>query len=391
MSLIPCLLVALALAAIVACGPAPAAAPKAAPAPAQPAAQPASRPAEPSAGKVNYDHPAWKELIEAARREGKLILASGPSPETRLKLPAAFKERFGIEVEYLGGRSSELQTRLRGERSSGVYTVDVIIGGGDTSVAMHQDGWFAPIKPLLVVPEVRDPSVFRGNRLPFLDPEEQSMFELEASVTGAWIVNPQVVRDGELTKLDEVLDPKWRGKISVEDPTVPGQGMNDAVYLYMHKGEDFFRRLFVDQQPAISRDDRQMQDWLARGTYPVSYGLSARDAEEMQQQGLPAKVLGPLDGPGWLAGGFSVLAMFTNPPHPNAAKLFVNWMASPDGMAVHADAEGQVPLRKDVPHPWVQDYQVPKEGVSYVHLYDYKYITEEKPVITQRIRQIVAR
>src|SRR5688572_18089469 len=171
MSVIPRLFLGLALAAVVACGPAPAAPPKAAPAPAQSGGQPAAaKPAEPSAGKVNYDHPAWKELIEAARREGKLILASGPSPETRLKLPAAFKERFGIEIEYLGGRSSELQTRLRGERSSGVYTVDVIIGGGDTTVNMHQDGWFAPIKPLLVVPEVRDPSVFRGGRLPFLDP-----------------------------------------------------------------------------------------------------------------------------------------------------------------------------------------------------------------------------
>src|SRR5262249_38092855 len=78
-----------------------------------------------------------------------------PTPATRLKLPAAFKERFGVELEYLGGRSSDLQTRLRGERAAGIYTVDVLIGGADSSVSMHREGWYAPIRPLLVVPAVR--------------------------------------------------------------------------------------------------------------------------------------------------------------------------------------------------------------------------------------------
>ena len=40
------------------------------------------------------------------------MLASGPNPDTRVRLPAAFRERFGVEIEYLGGRTSELQTRL---------------------------------------------------------------------------------------------------------------------------------------------------------------------------------------------------------------------------------------------------------------------------------------
>ncbi len=371
-------------------------------APAKPAAPAASGPAqapvstasprgapELAPGKVNYDDPAWRELIAAARQEGKLVLASGPSPETRVKLPAAFRERFGIEIEYLGGRSSELQTRLRSERAAGVSSVDAIIGGGDTMASVYQEGWFAPIKPLLLVPEVRDPTVYRTNRYPFLDPQDQYLFELEASVTGTWTSNPQVVADDELRTNEDVLNPKWRGKISVEDPSVPGQGQNEAVYLYITKGEDFFKRLFVDQQPAVSRDDRQMADWLARGTYPISLGLSPSDIQELHSQGLPGKLLGPLDGPGWVSGGFGVLGLFDPPPHPNAAKLFVNWMASPDGMAVHAEAENQVPLRRDVAHPWVHEYQVPKDGVNYLRLYDFQIITEQKPAILRRIREIM--
>jgi ABC-type Fe3+ transport system substrate-binding protein len=364
---------------------------------AAPAASPAggsqasgsARQAPTPAPKSVYDDPAWQALITAARQEGKLVLASGPNPDTRVKLPATFKERFGVEIEYLGGRSSELQTRLRGERASGVSSVDVIIGGGDSVTSMYNDGWFMPIWPMLVVPEATNVAAFRNNRLPFKDPQNAYMFELESDVNGQWVVNPEIVADADLRKLDDLLDPKWRGKISVEDPNVPGQGQNNGVYLFVLKGEDFFKRLYVDQQPAVSRDDRQMQDWLARGQYPISFGLSQRDVDEMQEQGLPAKLLGLLDGPGAVVGGFGVMAVFENPPHPNAAKLFVNWMATPEGMGIHASTEGQVPVRKDIEHPWVKDAQVPKEGVAYQDLYDYTYIMEQKPAILRRIREIM--
>src|SRR5689334_19093262 len=219
---------------VVACGGgAPGAAPSG-----QAAAQ-SGRAAPPPAAASAYDNPIWQELIAAARQDGKLVLASSPNPDTRVRLPAAFKERFGVEIEYLGGRSSELQTRLRGERASGVSTVDVIVGGGDSVTAMYNDGWFTPIRPQLVVPEVQNPNVYRNNRYPFLDPQDAYMFELEADVTGHWIVNPQVVSDRDLQKYDDLLDPRWKGKISVEDPTVPGQGQNNGIYLYVLKGDDY--------------------------------------------------------------------------------------------------------------------------------------------------------
>jgi iron(III) transport system substrate-binding protein len=337
----------------------------------------------------NYDAPEWQALIAAARQEGKLVLGSSPTPETRRKLPAAFKERFGVDIEYLGGRSSDLQTRLRGERASGVYTVDVLISGADSSVSMHREGWYAPIRPLLVVPEVQDPTAFRDNRLPFIDPDEQVMFELESSVAGAWLVNPQVVSESELQTLDDLLKPKWKGKISAEDPTVPGQGQNAAVNIYLRKGEDFFTRLYVGQQVAISRDGRQLQDWLARESHPISLGLGARAADDMAAQGLPAQLIVTPDATGYVVGGFCIMAMLDPPPHPNAAKLFINWMASPEGVAIHAEAEDQLPHRNDVPHPWVRDFQVPREGVDYINLYDYRFIAGAKADTIRRIREIM--
>jgi iron(III) transport system substrate-binding protein len=132
-----------------------------------------------------------------------------------------------------------------------------------------------------------------------------------------------------------------------------------------------------------------MEDWLARGTYPVSLGLNVNDVEPMERDHLPVKLLGTLDGVGYVTGGFSVLGLFTGAPHPNAAKLFVNWIASPEGQQVHADAEKQAPMRRDVPAPWLREHQIPKDGVNYLRLYDYQYVTEQKPAILRRFRELL--
>jgi iron(III) transport system substrate-binding protein len=366
-----------------ACGPA---APSAGPGGAA-VAQPA---AAPSAAAVvgNYDTPAWRELIAAARQEGKLVLASSPTPATRQNLPRAFKERFGVEIEYLGGRSSDLANRLENERAAGVYSMDAIVGGGDSVIRMYQSGWFEPIRPLLL-PEVADPAGWRNDRLPFLDPEDSYLMELEGSVSGVVAVNSQLVGDGEIQTFDDLLNPKWRGKISVEDPQTAGSGQNRAIYIYAIKGDDYFQRLYVGQQPAFSRDTRQMEDWLARGTYPVTLGLNVNDVEPMEQDRLPVKLLGTLDATGYVTGGFSVLGLFAGAPHPNAARLFVNWITSPEGQQVHANAEKQAPMRRDVPAPWLREHQIPKEGVSYLRLYDYQYVTEQKPAILRRFRELL--
>jgi hypothetical protein len=58
----------------------------------------------------------WSEIVAAAKREGKVVLAAAPDPLMRQAIPEKFTARFGVTVEYLGGRSSEMSTRLRAER-----------------------------------------------------------------------------------------------------------------------------------------------------------------------------------------------------------------------------------------------------------------------------------
>jgi iron(III) transport system substrate-binding protein len=349
----------------------------------------ATAPAAPSGSAPDYATPFWQELAAAARAEGTLVLSSSPTQATRQNLPRAFKERFGVDVEYLGGRSAELVTRVENERAAGMYTIDVHLGGGDSIAGMYQNGWLAPVRPHLAAPEVLDPTVWRGGRLPFLDPDDSYLLELEGSVAPLGAFNTQLVSANEVQTFDDLLNPKWKGKLTIEEATVAGSGQNRAIYIYAYKGEEYFKRLFVDQQPTFSRDARQMADWLARGTYPLSLALNANDLEPLERDGLPVELLGTLDGPGYVVGGFSVLGLYSNAPHPNAARLFLNWIASPEGLRVHAEAEQQAPSRKDVPAPWLRDFQIPKDGVNYMHLYNYQYVTEQKPAILRRFREIL--
>jgi hypothetical protein len=103
---------------------------KMSPTPPAPAAPRALAPAAAAPG-AGWEQ-AWRELISAARSEGRVVVSGPPTPTVRTDLPAAFKNRFDVELEYLGGNTSELMTRIEAERASGQYTVDAILGGSQT-------------------------------------------------------------------------------------------------------------------------------------------------------------------------------------------------------------------------------------------------------------------
>ena len=81
-----------------------------------------------------------------------------------------------------------------------------------------------------------------------------------------------------------------RPQFRLYDPTVRGPGAGTAVAFYIRFGKEFLKKLYVDQKPVLSRDGRQLADWLARGTYPISLGRLS-DVKYMKEQGFPVDVL----------------------------------------------------------------------------------------------------
>jgi iron(III) transport system substrate-binding protein len=335
---------------------------------------------------------SWEETLVAARQEGKVVVSGPPSTELRKALPAAFKARYGINIEYLGGRSTESAARMRAERQAGIYSIDVVFAGIQSmALTFHREKMLQPLKPALQLPEVLDGSKWKKGKLWFADPEEQYILRLANTVTTMFHINTAEVKPGDIRSVKDMLDPKWKGKIALQDPTIPGSGSNQAAHLYYQHGEDFVKRLYVDQKPMISRDTRQITDGLARGTYPISLGAEDADVEKLRKEGVPVAILENLpDLYSEISASFGQIALIDNAPHPNAAKVFVNWIASKEGNEVFNRAMGTVPTRNDIVEDFVPPEIVPKEGVQYFDTYDWEFTVTKKEQVRQRMKELLS-
>ncbi len=334
---------------------------------------------------------SWDETLAAAKKEGKVVVSGPPSQDLRQTLPTAFKQRFGITLEYLGGRSSETATKLRAERQAGVQTFDVMIAGIQTmATILYREKMLDPLRPVLILPEVGDGSKWKKGKLWFSDPEDQYILRLSNTVTTTFHINTNEVKLNDLHSVRDLLDPKWKGKISLQDPTVPGSGSNQAALLYVQFGEDFVKRLYVDQKPFISRDTRQLTDGLARGIYPITLGAEDAQVEQLRKEGMPISPLDSLaDLPGEISAGFGQVALLNQTPHPNAAKIFVNWLASKEGSEIFARAMGVSPTRSDIDESFLPPEIIPRPGVVYFDTYDWEFTVTKKEEVRLRMKELL--
>jgi ABC-type glycerol-3-phosphate transport system substrate-binding protein len=96
------------------------------------------------------------------------------------------------------------------------------------------------------------------------------------------------------------------------------------------------------------------------------------------QAGIPLKEMNLSDIPQTVGGGFGLINLWSNAPHPSAAKVFVNWIASKDGTTVFGQLEGATPVRADVDPTWVPAEEVPQPGVKYFDTYDPDYVLSKR-------------
>jgi iron(III) transport system substrate-binding protein len=334
---------------------------------------------------------SWEETLAAARQEGKVVVSGPPSQELRQVLPAAFKARYGIAVEYLGGRSTESATRMRAERQAGINSIDVIFAGIQSmALTFYREKMLQPLKPALQLPEVVDGSKWKKGKLWFSDPDDQYILRLANTVTTMFHINTSQVKVGEIKSVKDMLNPKYKGKIALQDPTIPGSGSNQAAHLYFQHGDDFVKRLYVDQKPMISRDTRQITDGLARGTFPISLGAEDADVAKLKKEGIPIEMLENLtDLYSEISASFGQVAIVDSAPHPNAAKVFVNWIASKEGNELFNKAMGTVPTRNDIDESFLPPELIPRDGVQYFDTYDWEFTVTKKEQVRQRMKELL--
>jgi iron(III) transport system substrate-binding protein len=331
---------ALAMAVLVACGP------SAAPPPAAPTrGDTAAAPAAPAPSE-------WDRTLAAARQEGKVSVAGPPGQTYRDALMEFQKAHPEIAVEYSALSGRDFAPRVLAERQAGQYLWDVHVGGtGTINGDLKPHGILDPVKPAILRPELLDDSRWLGGfDAAFADSERQYTFAFQAAVSFPAWVNRDLVSESELSRVEDLVAPRWRGQVIWQDPRVAGAGASTAGHLLLVLGESTVQQLWA-QDVAVTRDNRQQVEALVRGRYPIGIGISTGQLVEFQNHGLGQNVKPlALDTPAGarLSPGFGALVLLKQPPHPNAARVYANWLLSPAGQSAWGRHVGDCSRRVDV-------------------------------------------
>jgi iron(III) transport system substrate-binding protein len=293
----------------------------------------------------------WERTLAAAREEGVVALSQQPGGNFREWISHFERKYPGIRIELSGMTGSEASARILAERRGEQFLRDVHQGGPESlNGVLKPAGALDPFKPALILPEVLDDSKWlNGFDDGFADLEGTYTYAFNTELVPTVYVNRDFVSEAELSRVEDLLDPKWRGRMTLYDPRQSGKGSSDAGYFVMLKGEDWFRQLLA-QDPVITFDRRQQIEWAVRGRYPIGLSISNTVVPEFQEQGVGRNLVSlayktPL---GARLSMSKSVALINQAPHPNAAKVFINWMLSREGQQLFVQLIEENSRRLDV-------------------------------------------
>ena len=313
----------------------------------------------------------WARLVAAAEKEGQVFFQSQPNQGARDFLQREWAKAFPkIELQLSVTPTAQFLARIRTERQADKYLWDVGLAGFTIAYPISREGMLDPVLDELVDPEIKNPALWGGWDTAFVDLQKKYVLATSKFIAGPWYdalkIAPEKV---ERLKIRTLLDPEYAGKIVWHDPSVPGSGTAVALMLRVLLGDEGLKRLVVDQRVTMVAQQNQVIEAMARGTAWLALGPPVRPLmAPFAQAGVKTDVRPFGNGPdaNMESIGGSTLFVFNKRPHPNASKVFVNWLLSKDIQHGFAKAIQQSSRRADVPSVAEPD-QTPIPGAKYVH------------------------
>jgi ABC-type Fe3+ transport system substrate-binding protein len=333
----------------------------------------------------------WSQRVEAAKKEGKVVLSIPPSAELRKALESSMKEKFGIQLEIVLGSSNKINKRVADEYAAGVHYFDVITSTWDNlDYTLLPMGAVEPLENLWILPEVKDPKNWFGGHV-WTDNTKRYAYSPYAYMLDNIWYNNSLVKEEEVRTYDALLNPKWKGKIGMWDPREGGAAAGKWAYLWQNKGEDFLKKL-SEQVSLISTDRRLVADSLARGKVSITIGPTYYSFVSYVKAGLPVKPFPPFKEGTYVSMGNGGPVAIKNSPHPNAARVLINWMLSREGQDIYSRAQGQATRRLDVDTKWMNDIGVrpAKDYLKVDEFLKYENQSQDKILNVRRPAQEIA-
>jgi len=318
------------------------------------------------------DWPAqWAKMVAAANAEGEVVMQSEPFKTAREFLLAEWPKAFPkIKLNLSVVPESQFVARLRTERSAGKYLWDVAVSGASTGYALGKEGIVDPLLPEMVDPSVNKPELWGGWDSAFVDLDKKYVLSISSFIASPYY-NAAHVPPEEVKRvgLKAVLNPAYAGKIYWLEPTLPGGGRTLAQLMYAQLGEDGLRKLLIDQKTVLVGQQQQVVEAMARGTAWIGILPSVRGLlGPYLQAGVKVddlRTFGNTPETGVQSISGAGVYVFNRRPHPNAARVFINWLLTKGVQYGFAVATQQASRRTDVPHAGDPDAK-PIPGAKYI-------------------------
>ena len=318
----------------------------------------------------------WEQTVRAAEKEGQVTVYIGGYGAV-IDAGVFQKAYPKIKVVTATGSGTDLTSRIATERRAGKYLPDVYSSGGNSLYQiLYRGKMLDPIKPALMLPEVTESSKWWEGKHKYVDREGQYIFVYEANVSngGGASYNTQLLNPQEFKSYWDFVNPKLKGKIvSIDIRKVRGAGI-PWQFLYYHPelGPKYIRRLFTEMEPTMTADLRQAVDWLATGRFSLCIPTQGSGIFKAQNQGLPVNAFEPYhfkEGVN-LSSAFGSVAFMNRAPHPNAAKIFINWFLSREGQAlfqkvISIPGDAKNSRRVDVPKDHIPPEEQRRDKMNY--------------------------
>ncbi len=283
-----------------------------------------------------------QELYQATMDNGEHeLVVYGPPPAQ--DFIDAFMDRFpDIEVVYQQLQSQDRLTRLEAEKASGNYVGDVAQGGRSeiVNLALAESSWCQPFDEIIDIPD--DLVSYEGQ----VTKPNNTVFGI--------IINTDLISEDEAPRSwEELIDPKWKGRMVMVTPAQGGSGaFANAMLLTPQENADKWGLRIVEgikENVSLVGTGALTVASVVDGTYAIGvlayypyYYQTVQDTPDA-----PVKFLLMDEGTPYSVGAQCILA---NAPHPNAANLWVNWAFSKEGQAMEA-ATGAYPSMPGSPGP----------------------------------------
>lgn len=283
---------------------------------------------------------AAQPLVEAAKKEGKVVVYGSLESGIMDEVEKAFTRKFGIPIEYFRAASNKTLDRVLTEARAGRVMSDVVVTNRGPMLLMKKENMFAKY----VSPEAANfPAELR-------DPDGL-LSPIYRQVIVGILYNTKLVKPEDAPKsLDDLLTPKWQGKWVMPDPSrhfTTGVWVKNLDEIYGKDHMAFVKRM-AEAKPVL------VESFIPSAQKVIS-GEALAGITYVKYVHIFGKEGAPLDYvrlPKMLADGHQI-GIQAKAPHPNAARLFGDFLISREGMQIMAK-EGEFVTAKGV-YPPIKD------------------------------------